>query len=365
MINFRQLLAACVIGAACQPAVLPGRMITISDVECSPGAEVPVDVLLNDASDLAVISFQVNYDRTMLTLASVTNFAGTLGGEFAMAFETLDGVLVVYLYRHEQLLAGTGKLATMVFTANEGAINGMESDLVLAEAGLADQYGGDLAWGAAIVPHNGKIVINSAPGVTNHLLLWQASPGGGVSGSPGGYYPSTSIVAVTAQAEPYYHFAGWSGNTVGNTNDPSMAAGMEIDRVLTANFEADVTTNTATPLWWLVQYGLTNQSFEQTVLIDSDLDGLSNWEEYISGTRPDDPTDRLECSEFRRAGSNSSDVVLNWLSVSNRIYDVRYMSNLYAEPIVLTNSVNATPPMNTYTTPLNGIRSGFFQIRVR
>ena len=40
-----------------------------------------------------------------------------------------------------------------------------------------------------------------------------------------------------------------------------------------------------TPIWWLAQWGATN-NFDAAATADWDLDGVSNWSEYIAGTQP-------------------------------------------------------------------------------
>jgi len=52
---------------------------------------------------------------------------------------------------------------------------------------------------------------------------------------------------------------------------------------------------------------------------DPDRDGLKNWEEYVSGTHPNDPTSTLR---FRQILVDGGDVVLQFLAVSNRTYTV-------------------------------------------
>jgi hypothetical protein len=60
---------------------------------------------------------------------------------------------------------------------------------------------------------------------------------------------------------------------------------MDAPKSVTANFEANYTTNRPTPEAWLAQYGVTSE-FEQSSLEDADRDGLANWQEYIAGTDP-------------------------------------------------------------------------------
>lgn len=54
---------------------------------------------------------------------------------------------------------------------------------------------------------------------------------------------------------------------------------------LAADFTANITSNTATPEWWLAMFGWTN-SFSAAATNDSDNDGVPAWQEYLADTVP-------------------------------------------------------------------------------
>jgi hypothetical protein len=101
---------------------------------------------------------------------------------------------------------------------------------------------------------------------------------------------------------------------------------------------------------WLASYGLPSDGSAD--YLDSDGDGLNNWQEYLAGTIPTNAS-----SVFRITGGQvlpGGQFVLRWLSVSNRLYDVMRGTNLAAGasafvPVPGATNLVGTPPQNTCT----------------
>ncbi len=114
-----------------------------------------------------------------------------------------------------------------------------------------------------------------------------AGPHGRVE--PSGSFPANRGANVTFQfaPDPYWDVgavftngvdSGWAGVS-------SFAwSNLQADAELEVSFAAQTTAN-GTPLWWLAQYGWTNQ-FESADLSDPDHDGLTTGEEYGWSTCP-------------------------------------------------------------------------------
>jgi hypothetical protein len=136
---------------------------------------------------------------------------------------------------------------------------------------------------------------------------------------------------------------------------------MSDNRSVYAAFGAAMTTNHPTPLWWLAQYGYTN-NVEQAV----DATGANSyalWESYEAGLNPTDPNSvvritRLALDEQRGL------VQLGWQSVSGRVYSVYYAPSLppVFEPVPGGTDVPWTQPGYT---GLLWVTGGFWQIRAR
>ncbi|HWW02542.1 MAG TPA: IPT/TIG domain-containing protein [Candidatus Acidoferrum sp.] len=117
---------------------------------------------------------------------------------------------------------------------------------------------------------------------------------------------------------------------------------------------------------WLAAHGLPSDGSAD--YLDSDGDGMNNWQEYVAGT---DPTNAN--SVFRIISGRplpAAGFLLRWSSESNRFYDLSRASNLTAGTnafITLQGGTNlpATPPQNTYTDSVssgNGLH--FYRIDV-
>ncbi|HBA83677.1 MAG TPA: hypothetical protein DCZ95_06235 [Verrucomicrobia bacterium] len=133
-----------------------------------------------------------------------------------------------------------------------------------------------------------------------------------------------------------------------------------------AVFALNVATN-GTPEWWLAQYGLTNATPDEESIFDQDADGLLTWQEYLVGTNPTNPASRaLVITGIGERPELAESVVLRWLSFTNAgfAYDVYLSTNLVAGFQPYATNLPATPPINAFTTTLDGASSRFYIIQV-
>ncbi len=111
---------------------------------------------------------------------------------------------------------------------------------------------------------------------------------------------------------------------------------------------------------WLQQYGLpTDGSVDFT---DADSDRLNNWQEWIAGTAPTDPTSALRLLNPARSASG---ITVTWESVSNRTYFLERATTLGGTSsfVLLTNNISGQSG-TTHYTDINALGPGPFFYRV-
>jgi len=111
---------------------------------------------------------------------------------------------------------------------------------------------------------------------------------------------------------------------------------------------------------WLQYYGLPTDGSAD--FIDSDGDGLNNWQEWIAGTNPTNTA-----SAFRILSVSSSEigVAVSWQSITDRSYSLQRATDLGGTVDFVTVATNIVGQTNTTTfIDSNAIGSGPFFYRI-
>jgi hypothetical protein len=116
---------------------------------------------------------------------------------------------------------------------------------------------------------------------------------------------------------------------------------------------------------WLASYGLPSNGSADYA--DSDGDGMNNWQEYLAGTNPTNAS-----SVFRITSGqviSGPHFVLQWSSVSNRLYDVMSATSLGTGsgmfvPLPGATNLVGTPPVNTWTDSVSRPTPAFYRLNV-
>lgn len=140
---------------------------------------------------------------------------------------------------------------------------------------------------------------------TEHHLEVAAGGGGSVSATSS-WHRAGSTVSVSAQADPGYAFAGWTGDVSSSANPLLLT--MNGSKSIAAQFEAEYTAN-GTPLPWLIAHGLTNRSWDVEEADDSDGDGMPAGDEYVADTNP---TNALSVLRLCKLGLTNDGVTVAW-----------------------------------------------------
>ena len=162
---------------------------------------------------------------------------------------------------------------------------------------------------------------------STNLYLTVTVDGRGEVNRETGWFTLGSNVEMTATADAYAYFTNWTGDMPGGQlGDSSLCVTMTVPRSVTAHFISPATLNTATPIWWLVEHGMTN-FFEAAITNDSDTDGLAVWQEYVADT---DPTNHDSCFAVLNLVPGLDNGVTFSCSTA-RLYSLNWSTNLGAE----------------------------------
>jgi hypothetical protein len=78
---------------------------------------------------------------------------------------------------------------------------------------------------------------------------------------------------------------------------------------------------------------------------DADGDGVSNWDEYLAGTHPNDPNDLFQFLTVETAWPDGFQV--EWTSAEGRTYSLLRSTDLSPDSFsVVRSNIVATPPAN-------------------
>ena len=98
---------------------------------------------------------------------------------------------------------------------------------------------------------------------------------------------------------------------------------------------------------------------------DADNDGMSNYQEFIAGSDPTNPASLVRVLPTMTPYSAGQGFVVQWPSVSNRLYTVAQSSNIVAGFSDMAVRLPATPPENAYTDTVHASdNASFYSIRV-
>jgi hypothetical protein len=159
---------AMLLGGMCLSTIClaEDRHFAIPSYLVNSGAVVHVPITLDNAAGLASINLQINFDQEVLKLEAVT--PGPLGQAFEFSEAEGGGFVQLIFVRADELIGGSGRLATLQFRAYPGAIVDLSSELTIADLGLSDATSViDLRQKDNLILSNGEIKVSAHPNIDN------------------------------------------------------------------------------------------------------------------------------------------------------------------------------------------------------
>jgi hypothetical protein len=183
------------------------------------------------------------------------------------------------------------------------------------------------------------------------------NPSWGVVSPTNATYTAGSSVQVVATPANYFRFVRWTNGAAGTSNPLTLV--LNTNMSIQAVFAEILTVSHPTPYWWLASYGYSS-NFE-TAVNATGANGIPLWQSYIAGLNPNDPSSQLRLSLAR--GVNGVPNVLNWSTVSGRVYTLWYSTNLAAGFARVPGASNLPSSVRTFTHALNPVpRAVFYRI---
>ena len=190
------------------------------------------------------------------------------------------------------------------------------------------------------------VVANFA--IDQRILTTSSTAGGSVTtpGEGSFNYDHDTAAPIVATPDACYQFANWTGIGVdaGKVADPNSASTtitMDADYAVQANFEILDADEDGLPDCWEQQI-IDDDPFDDIETIedvlpgdDYDEDGMSNGDEYQSGTDPTDPNSVFELTNIERT-SGSFTITISWSSVHGKSYAVYYSDSPFGGSMTWT-----------------------------
>jgi VCBS repeat-containing protein len=206
----------------------------------------------------------------------------------------------------------------------------------------------------------GTPTMSSSTGNGNYAAAWLNSAIAGLTGS-NILGTLTVQVPVTASANSAYaiHFDHASASPNGIASFPKQT----LTGLILLSDRSSSIYNDGIPDSWRLRYFGTVYNLLSQAAADADGDGANNWQEYIAGTDPTDPTSVLRVSTDQAVAQQSQDCVVHWPSVAGKQYIIERSASLFGSNwIPVSTNTGSGTDMEFHDTTGGSVR--FYRVHV-
>jgi sugar lactone lactonase YvrE len=168
-------------------------------------------------------------------------------------------------------------------------------------------------------------------GANNYAAAWLNSSNSGVSGTNViGTVTVTLPANVTGNSSYLVHIEHFSASP----NGLALFHSTVTDGLITVGNRTGSSWGDGIPDTWRLIYFGTISNLLSAANLDPDGDGASNWQEYVAGTNPMDPTSVLQLTPMAPAPN----FTVEWPSVPGKTYQVKSATSLFSTNWITTAS---------------------------
>ena len=206
----------------------------------------------------------------------------------------------------------------------------------------------------------GTPAMSSSTGNGNYAATWLNSAIAGLTGTATLGTLTVTVPANAPNSAAYaIHFDHASASPNGITSFPKKTL---TGLILLSDRSSSIYNDGIPDSWRLRYFGTVNNLLSQAAA-DADGDGANNWQEYIAGTDPTDPSSVLRVSTDQAVASQSQDCVVHWTSVAGKQYIIERSASLFGPNwIPVSTNTGSGASMEFHDTTGGSVR--FYRVHV-
>jgi sugar lactone lactonase YvrE/chitodextrinase len=207
----------------------------------------------------------------------------------------------------------------------------------------------------------GPPTMTDSQGANNYAAAWLDATAAGISGTS--VIGTVTVILppnVTANSSYLVHFQHFSASPNGIATFHSTIQ----DGLITVGGARTASSwNDGIPDWWRLIYFGTISNVLSAASLDPDADGASNWQEYVAGTNPEDPTSVLQLT----GSLPLPNFTVQWPSVVGKTYQVQSSTSLFSTnwTIIGSNLSGTGQTMQLSDTNLPAPPAKFYRVQVQ